>query len=151
MNRLSQRPGPGVPRALVLHRVSATALFLTTLVQVALGAGYIGGDYESIVPHDVNARVLVGLALLTLITAVLLRRRGGPVRAVAVSAVLLVALVAQTVLGVRRVVAVHVTLGVIIFAAVTVLLMRAWTESVPPKEPTPPATAGSGRRAEPLS
>lgn len=151
MSNLSQQPRPGAPRALVFYRASATLLSLMTLVQVGLGAGYIGGDYESIDMHDIIARVLIGLALLTLITAIWLRRGGGPVRAVAVSAVLLVSLVVQMVLGIVRVVAVHVTFGVIIFAAVTVLLMRAWAVSVPPKRPVPPETADSGRPAEPVS
>ncbi|MGX1881778.1 hypothetical protein [Streptomyces sp. NPDC055287] len=151
MSNLSRQPRPGAPRALVFYRASATLLFLMTLVQVGLGAGYIGGDYESIDMHDVNARVLIVLALLTLITAIWLRRAGGPVRAVAVAAVMLVALVAQMMLGMERVVAVHVTLGVIIFAAVTVLLMRAWTATVPPRRTATPDTADHGRPAEPVS
>ncbi|MFE6161276.1 hypothetical protein ACFQ7F_20470 [Streptomyces sp. NPDC056486] len=151
MSNLSRQPGKGLPRALVCYRASATLLALTTLVQVGLGAGYIGGDYDSMDLHDINARVLISLALLTLGTGIWLRRRGGPVRAAAVSAVLLVALVVQMVLGIERVVAVHITLGVIIFAAVTVLLMRAWAVSVPPKRPTSARPVDSDRPAEPVS
>jgi len=98
--------------------------------------------------HDINAGVLMIAALLTLGTAVWLRRAGGPVRPVATSVALLVALVLQMFLGMERIVAVHVTLGVLIACAVTVLVMRAWMMSLP----TGPRTVTeAGREPETVS
>ncbi|MFF1277512.1 hypothetical protein ACFVZC_29565 [Streptomyces marokkonensis] len=131
MSDLPQETGRRTPRSMVVYRALATLLFVMTLVQVGLGAGYVDGDWESMNMHTINARVLVALALLTLLSGTWLRWQGGPVRAVIVNAVLLLAMIAQMVLGMERVVAVHVTLGVIIFAAVVVMVMRAWTADVP--------------------
>ncbi|MFI2437048.1 hypothetical protein [Streptomyces sp. NPDC018693] len=121
----------GAHRARASHRAAATLLALTMLLQIGLAGGYIGGDYDSMEMHDINARVMVVAALLTLATAIWLRRAGGPVRPVATSVAMLVALVLQMVLGMERIVAVHVTLGVLIACAVTVLVMRAWTMPLP--------------------
>ena len=135
----------GAHRARASHRAAATLLALTTLLQVGLAGGYISGDYESLEMHDINAGVLMIAALLTLGTAVWLRRAGGPVRPVATSVALLVALVLQMFLGMERIVAVHVTLGVLIACAVTVLVMRAWMMPLPAG---PRAVTEAGREPE---
>ncbi|MFF3905074.1 hypothetical protein ACFYZJ_03540 [Streptomyces sp. NPDC001848] len=144
----NESPRPRGARARALHRGAATLLALTMLLQVGFGAGYISGDYDSMDMHRLNARVMVVVGLLTFISALWLRRVGGPVRAVATSAAMVVALVLQMVLGVERVVAVHVTLGVLIASAVTLLVMRAWTMPVPTGARRPAVT---GRASEPVS
>ncbi|MFG2652118.1 hypothetical protein [Streptomyces sp. NPDC048436] len=125
-------PRGGARRARTFFRAAATLLGLTALVQVGFAAGYIGGDYDALKMHDVNARAVISLALITAGTAVWFRRAGGPMWPVPVSVVLVLALAGELILGIAHAVAPHIALGVIVVSAIAVLVSRAWIDSGAP-------------------
>jgi hypothetical protein len=129
VTNLSAQPRAGARRAQTFFRAAATLLGLTALVQVGFAAGYIGGDYDALKMHDVNARAVMSLALITAGTAVWFRRTGGPAWPVPVSVVLVLALASELILGIAHVVALHIALGVIVVSAIAVLVSRAWIDS----------------------
>ncbi|MFG3259904.1 hypothetical protein [Streptomyces sp. NPDC048172] len=135
MTDVRERPGAGgagsagttgARRAFAFFRGAATLLALAVLAQVGLAAGYLGGDYDSLERHGANAGIVVALALLTSVTTVLVRRTGGPLWPVPLSLVLVLALFGEMMLGMARVVAVHVALGTVLVSAVAVLVTWAW-------------------------
>ncbi|MGW4820636.1 hypothetical protein ACWEP4_16965 [Streptomyces sp. NPDC004227] len=111
-----------------------TVLLLSVLLlaQVALAGGFLGGHFDMLEMHGGLARGVVGVALLVVVAAFLVRRAGGPSSFLGPSVLLLIALLGQVVLGVRHSVAAHVVLGVLIVAAAAVLSQRVMTTPLPP-------------------
>ena len=127
MTTVSPRAADGPRRALALFRWAATLLAVMALAQAGLAAGYLGGEYEALDTHARNARVVVGLALVTALTALWARRKGGPLWPVPAALVLLLALVGELALGTARAVAPHIAFGVLVISGVAVLVAGAWT------------------------
>ncbi|MFE4368965.1 hypothetical protein ACFRMN_12110 [Streptomyces sp. NPDC056835] len=100
--------------------------------------------------HGILGRVIVVVALLMAVAAFLVRRSGGPKSVLPASVVVLLALIAQMVLGLNRSVAGHVVLGVILVSAVAVLSQRAMTTPLPPGTRSAPAHDETAR-TEPVA
>ncbi|MGP3925220.1 hypothetical protein [Streptomyces sp. 8N616] len=120
----------------------------TALVQVGLAGGYLGGDYDALAMHQINAFVLAGLALITMIIAIWFRRTGGPKWQVPVSIVLFIAVPVQATIGTNRIVPAHIALGVLIVSTIAVLVTLAW---IAPGAPAQIESAESERNAELVS
>lgn len=130
---MSPRPADGSRSAFALFRWTATLLAVLALAQAGLAAGYLGGEYEALDTHALNGRVVVGLALVTALTALRARRKGGPLWPVAASLVLLLALAGELALGTVRAVAPHIAFGVLVVSGVAVLVAGAWAGAPRPE------------------
>ncbi|MEU6009339.1 hypothetical protein [Streptomyces sp. NPDC047453] len=119
-------------RSLLGLRTTVLLLSVLLIAQVALAGGFLGGHFGMLEMHGGLARGIVGVALLVVVAAFLVRRAGGPSSVLGTSALLLIALLGQVVLGVMHSVAGHVVLGVLIVAAAAVLSQRVMTTPLPP-------------------
>ena len=107
----------------VLTTVSAILLF----DQAIFAGQFLAGDYDAVRIHGDNAS-LAGIAVfLTTVSAGLLRWPGrGPWWPLAAYGLLCLLVVAQIVMGYRRVIGVHVPLGVAMIALAVGLCVWAW-------------------------
>jgi hypothetical protein len=126
---------PGIVRAMqVVLRLLAVAVF----AQAVLAGLFLDGGDAWRGWHAINGMLLLPLlALVQVVLAVLLWRRGhGPGWLAIASVGLLAALLVQNVLGQTSQIALHVPLGVAIFGLVGMLLVRSRTLTRPATHPT---------------
>lgn len=111
---------------LTFLRVVAAVCFLQTLMQGLLAGMLMNGDVDSIDPHGVNAVVFEAMVLLQLVAAILLWRRNRWLKwpLSAGIGILLITFI-QVFLGMEGSIAAHVTIGVLMCAMETALLLRS--------------------------
>jgi hypothetical protein len=85
------------------------------LLQAAIAGQFLGGNAAAVGLHWANADLIQLLGLVQVVLAIVVWTRRGPAWPAAVSALLLVAIEVQFVMGFRQQVKVHVPLGVAIF------------------------------------
>lgn len=108
-------------------RIFATAHLLVVLAQAMLAGLFVTGDVNMLEVHSINAGVLGVLAIGQLVAAILIwRPGGGPPNAMRTAAGLLVVDFAEMGLGMARMVALHMPLGVLIFGGALMLTVWAW-------------------------
>jgi hypothetical protein len=113
------------PRSgLDLLHVQVLAIFVQAITAGLVVAGRPGAKPL----HGTTATVTLLVGLLTLVAAILVwKPGGGSARFTVPSAILLVLLVVQSILGGNHVKAVHVPLGVALFGGVVVVALQAWS------------------------
>lgn len=115
----------------VLFRGTTASLAALGLAQAAIAGGFLSGHYDALMVHLVTAMVMVAVAVVQAVTAVFLRRAGGP-RSVMLAGLLLpLPLAAQGGLGMERVLGLHVPLGVLVVVAILRLAAWAWRAPLP--------------------
>jgi hypothetical protein len=145
---------PGIGRAI---RVVVWLLAAAVFAQAVLAGLFLDGGDAWRGWHALNGMlVLPLLALVQMVLAVLVWRRGrGPGWLALASVALLAALLVQSVLGMTSQIAVHVPLGVAIFGLVGTLLVRARALTRPATRPHDggwprPATSAPADHHRPL-
>ncbi len=98
-------------------RLVASVQLALLLLQAAIAGQFLGGNDAAVGLHWANADLIQLLGLVQVVLAVVVWCRRGPAWPAAVSALLLVAIEFQFVMGFRQQVSVHVPLGVAIFGA----------------------------------
>ncbi|MGC5014454.1 hypothetical protein ACLQ2R_27130 [Streptosporangium sp. DT93] len=123
----SQAPRSRVPAWIVWSlRVTATLHLAGVLGQAVIGGLFVTGEVDLLTWHNVNAGASTALVGLQLAAAVALWRPArGPAWPLWVSAVQLVLMNAQVLLGMQRMLAPHVPLAMVIFGVA--VSMTAWT------------------------
>jgi hypothetical protein len=98
-----------------LLRVVATLSSVCVLAQPILAGGYLDGTFDFLDYHANNAEIIALLLLVQILAAVLYRWPGrGSSMPLTLTITELVLVVVQMIIGYRRVLAVHVPLGVLI-------------------------------------
>ncbi|NRQ40816.1 hypothetical protein HII36_54780 [Nonomuraea sp. NN258] len=106
----------------------AVALQAATLLVQAITAGLLLSSPSGRMLHSVAAIAVVVAGLLHLVAAILVwRPGGGSARGIAPAVGLLVVTVVQMALGMAHMKALHVPLGVVMFAGSVLQLSRLWT------------------------
>ncbi|WP_133243186.1 hypothetical protein [Streptomyces scopuliridis] len=141
---------PAVPWTTWVLRVTATLFLLMTLAQ-GLSAGlFVTGDVDLLTVHSAIGGILSVVALVQLVVAVLerrtRRRAGRPTswQLSALSMLVLLMTVGQIGLGMARVVAPHVFIGVTTAALAMLVLLVVLTDARPAPADAP-ALAGEAR------
>ncbi|TVT21079.1 hypothetical protein FNH05_34160 [Amycolatopsis rhizosphaerae] len=113
----------------LLLRATTVVLAALALVQTALAGGFLAGHYDALKMHSMTGMTMGALAVAQAVAAVFLWRAGGP-RAVLVGGLALPVLLAgQVLLGMTRVLIVHVPVGALLVAGI--LRMAAWVWRAP--------------------
>ncbi len=100
---------------------------LSMFAQAALAGGLLAGHFDMLALHRDNSTVSVLIVTAMTVAGVLLHRPGrGPSWPMWVSLVCLVVSVGQALLGYTRMLSLHVPFGVLITAALLLLLVWAW-------------------------
>lgn len=145
---------PVRPRFFGLMKASTVFLAAALLMQGITAGQLLSNEGSRQLRHATGPLVTVAM-VLQIIAALLVWRAGrGPVRYPAVSALLMVLVSVQFVVGGSGNLAVHVPLGVALFGASAVLVAQVWSPR-PPALPTEPragsSTSGAtGRRGSVL-
>ena len=121
-------PALGGGWTLSTFRVTVGLQALAIFTQ-AITAGLVVAGRPGAKPlHGTTATFALLTALLTLVAAILVwKPGGGSARFTIPSAVLIVVMVVQSILGGNHVKAVHVPLGVALFGGVVVVAVQAWS------------------------
>lgn len=108
-------------------RVFVTALTVDAYLQAVLAGRFLSGDFGMLLAHRLNAD---GVAILSfvIVAVAILAWRTGRARGVLVlfTAALSAAVVGQIAAGYKRILGVHVPLGVAVIVLSTVLTVWAW-------------------------
>jgi len=105
--------------------VSATALLLFD--QAIFAGQFLSGVYGALAVHTNMSTVTVIALFLCVIAAVLLRVRGrGPMWTIAATVGLLAVTALQTFAGYRRILALHIPLGVALIVLISWLAVWSW-------------------------
>jgi hypothetical protein len=136
-------PCPIAPhRTRIAFRSTATGLAALGLAQASIAGSFLNGHYDMLQVHLAAAMVMVGVAVGQAVVAVLLRRaEQAPGWVVRASVWLPVALAGQGLLGMYRVLGLHIPLGVLVVASSLALAVWSWRSR-------PPARAGVDDSAE---
>lgn len=130
VRQLTDRLGRVVSVALV---VNAALLWLAILVQAALAGSFLNGTSDALARHEANAAVIGFGALGQLVLATLAAIAGRARWPAVATAAMFLAVGHQISLGYERDLAVHVPLGVALFAAQTAtVLLLVWRRNPPP-------------------
>jgi hypothetical protein len=129
-------------RTRVAFRAAATGQAALGLAQASIAGSFLNGHYDMLRVHLTAAMVMVGLAVVQAIVGVMLGRLGqAPGWVVRASVVLPVAVAGQGMLGMYRMLGLHVPLGVLVVAASAGLAAWSW-------RPGPATRTGADERAE---
>lgn len=100
---------------------------ISMFAQAALAGGLLAGHFDMLALHRDNSTVSVLIVTAMTVAGVLLYRPGrGPSWPMWISLVCLVVSVGQALLGYTRTLSLHVPFGVLITAALLLLLVWAW-------------------------
>ena len=113
----------------LLCRGTTAALGLLGVAQAFLAGSFLGGHYDALAVHLTVAMVMVGVAVVQAVGVVALRRAGGSRSVLLVGLAFPVILGGLSALGMTRVVALHVPLGVL--SVVGLLRLAAWVWRTP--------------------
>ncbi len=120
-------PTPGVGFRLIVFRVIASVQVVLVLAQSVFGGGFLSGHYGMLDLHQSTASAIVVIALVQIVAGAFLLRRPGLRRwPLFFSIAIFVMIGAQVLLGIERMLILHVPLAVLIFAAVVHTAWRAW-------------------------
>jgi hypothetical protein len=113
--------------ARIAFRASTTGLAVLGLAQASIAGSFLNGHYDMLQVHLTAAVIMVGVAVVQAVVGVLLARAGqAPGWVVRASVGLPVALAGQGVLGMYRVIGLHVPLGVLVVASSLALAVWSW-------------------------
>ncbi|MFE3144433.1 hypothetical protein [Streptomyces scopuliridis] len=141
---------PAVPWTTWVLRVTATLFLLMTLAQGLSASLFVTGDVDLLTVHSAIGGILSVVALVQLVVAVLehrtRRRAGQPAtwQLPTLSTLVLVMTTGQIGLGMARVVAPHVFIGVTTAALAMLVLLVVLTDARPTQVDAP-ALAGDAR------
>ena len=113
----------------LLCRATTVALAALAVAQAVLAGSFLSGHYDALKVHLTVAMVMVALAVVQAVGVVVLRRAGGPRSAMLLGLAFPLVLTGLTVLGMTRVLALHVPLAVL--AVVGLLRLAAWVWRAP--------------------
>ncbi|MET0693098.1 MAG: hypothetical protein ABWX96_19155 [Propionibacteriaceae bacterium] len=113
------RPAARRPPVLVALQTEATLLMSLAIGQAGLASGFLSGHKGLKGVHEINGFVLAALTVVTLLTAVLYVRQGGPRWPAAAAGLLLLIEVVQIVLGEVEAKGPHIFLGVLFVVCAT--------------------------------
>ena len=126
-----------------LMRVVVTLWAVLVFIQPVLAGQFLDGNDDLVAVHGMNAAFVLLIALVMFIVAVLLWRPGrGAVWPVGASALLLVVVFAQSILGGFGLLAVHVPLGVLLFGSAVAMLGWVWSRRIRARRSPTPTTVG---------
>ena len=115
----------------LLFRGTTACLGILSVAQAAFAGIFLSGHYDVLMAHLATAMVMVAVAVVQAVTALFLRRAGGP-RSVLLVGLLFPLLVAgQGGLGMGRVLSLHVPLGVLFVVGLLRLAAWAWRTPLP--------------------
>lgn len=121
------RTGPVSALPRWAFRAVITLHALAAFAQALLAGRFLSGDYEMLRAHFVNSQVVGALAIAQVVVAFLYwRPGGGPVWPVFASLGLLAVEPLQIAAGIKRVIGIHVPLGVAIITACVLFTVWAW-------------------------
>lgn len=108
-------------------RATVTALALAVFAQPVLAGLFLGGNADMIGVHGGIGALIELLALVQIIVAVVFWRAGhGPAWPILAGAGIFLAVFAQAAAGYVRLLALHLPLGVTLFAVMLLLLVQVW-------------------------
>jgi hypothetical protein len=108
-------------------RTVITLHALAAIGQAVLAGRFLSGDYEMLRLHFLNSQAVGGLAIAQVVAGVVYWRRGGGPAWPALASFALLALEPfQIAAGIKRVIGIHVPLGVLIVSATVVFAVWAW-------------------------
>ncbi len=114
-------------RTRIAFRVTATGLAVLGLAQASIAGSFLNGHYDMLRVHLMAAMVMVSVAVAQAVVGVLLARAGQATGwVVRASVALPVAVAGQGVLGMYRVLGLHVPLGVLVVASSVALAVWSW-------------------------
>jgi hypothetical protein len=114
-----------------LMRGVVTLWAVLVFIQPVLAGQFLDGNDDLVAVHGMNAGLVLLIALAMLIGAVFLWRPGhGAAWPVGASALLLVSVFVQSVLGGFGVLALHVPLGVLLFGSAVAMLGWVWSSRI---------------------
>jgi hypothetical protein len=126
-----------------LMRVVVTLWAVLVFIQPVLAGQFLDGNDDLVAVHGMNAGFVLLIALVMFIVAVLLWRPGrGAAWPVGASALLLVVVFAQSILGGFGLLAVHVPLGVLLFGSAVAMLGWVWSRRIRARRSPTPTTVG---------
>ena len=128
----------------LLCRGTTAALGLLGVVQAFLAGSFLSGHYDALALHLTTAMLMVAVAVVQAVGVVVLRRAGGPRSVLLLGLAFPVILGGLTGLGMTRVVALHVPLGVL--AVVGLLRLAAWVWRTPLPARVPVASTAHADR-----
>lgn len=116
-----------VPVAVWFLRVAGVLFALAVLGQAVLAGMFVTGDVGMLTIHGFNAIVVVVAALLYAVAGIVLARKDRAARRlITLGAVMFLLAFVQIALGGSRVLAVHIPLGVALFAGAAQMVSRAF-------------------------
>jgi hypothetical protein len=134
----------------VLFRGTTASLGILSVAQATLAGSFLSGHYDVLMMHLMTAMVMVAVAVVQAVIAVFLRRAGAPRSVLLVALLFPLLLAGQAGLGMGRVLALHVPLGVLLVVGLLRLAAWAWRTPLPARAQTVSA-AQDGRPVEALS
>jgi hypothetical protein len=112
-----------------LCRGTTAGLGLLGVAQAVLAGSFLSGQYDALRLHLMTAMVMVTVAVVQAVGVVVLRRAGGSRSVMLLGLAFPVILAGLTGLGMTRMVALHVPLGVL--SVVGLLRLAAWVWRTP--------------------
>ncbi len=120
----------------LLCRGTTAGLALLGVAQAVLAGRFLSGYYDAIRMHLTVAMVMVALAVVQAVAVVVLRRNGGPRSVLLLGLAFPVILTGLSGLGIGRVLALHVPLGVLAVVGLLRLAAWVWRTPLPARTPT---------------
>lgn len=109
------------PPLLIALQTEATILMSISIGQAGLAAGFLSGTRSLKSVHEVLGFVIGALTVITLVTAVVYARGGGPRWPAVATTVVTVAVLVQIALGESEVKGLHIFLGVLVVTMTALL------------------------------
>jgi hypothetical protein len=107
-------------------RGTTAVLAVLVVLQPILAGGFLSGHYDLLRMHRITGFTMFAVALVQAVVVVFLVRRGGP-RSLLSPGLMLPALVAaQAMLGIFRILALHIPLGVMMVIGITQMARNVW-------------------------
>ncbi|MGH3244558.1 MAG: hypothetical protein ACRDNL_29600 [Spirillospora sp.] len=116
------------PRFFGLLKASAALLATAMLIQGITAGQLLDGADNGSEMHRTTSGIVVLALLVTIVSAFLVRRGGGPARPLATSLVTTVLVIVQYALGDSGETAVHVPLGVLLMGGAAALAAQVWSQ-----------------------
>lgn len=108
-------------------RTVITLHALAAVVQAVFAGRFLAGDYDLLSAHFINSQVVGGLAIAQVVTGLVYWRPGGGRLWPALTSLGLLALEPiQIAAGIKRVIGIHVPLGVLIVSFALLFAVWAW-------------------------
>lgn len=136
---------PALPHPhLIALRLAATVLLSAVIAQAGWASAMLGGESRYVRFHAVGAWVTLGVAVLSALTYLVLRRSAGPVN-LWLAAGLALAIAVQIGLGETGQRAQHIFVGVLVAMLATALTSWTYRHKMPETDETPGSPVGAHR------